>query len=227
MFDRIRKAFSKGAPEGETSSQLPNSPMSEWAATQGFGFTVEGHGKGVSLQGRIGSRPWRMQVGPPARSYIEGEELRARAELGLDESVAVLVINRPLKEALEKQAYQMYTDSLQTSVDGTMPEEMRWLAMFDEVGWDALPPEFWKRFSVLTDDRKNAMAWVDPELARAILAFQPAGAPKNVPFLLLLLNGKAYLRMEYTPAELGTLQQASQVFIGACESALGCFPRKS
>lgn len=226
MFDRIRKAFSKDSPEGATGSQLPNSPMSEWAATQGFGFVVEGQGQGVSLQGRIRGKQWRMQVGPPARNYIQGEEVRARAELGIDETVAVLVINRPLKEALEKQAYQMYTDSLQTSVDGTMPEEMRWLAMFDEVGWDALPPEFWRRFSVLTDDRRNALAWVDPQLARTILAFQPAGVPADVPFLLLLLNGKGYLRMEYTPAELGTLQQASQVFISACESALAAFPRK-
>ena len=67
-------------------------------------------------QGRAASR-WRLQLGRPTRDYIRGEELRARAELGIDDDVAVLVMNRPLKEALEKQAYQMYTDSLQTSVD--------------------------------------------------------------------------------------------------------------
>ena len=45
-------------------------------------------------------------------------------------------MNRPLKESLEKQAYQIYTDQLQTSVDPNLPEEMRWLAMYDEVGWE-------------------------------------------------------------------------------------------
>ena len=38
--------------------------------------------------------------------------------------------------------------------------------------------------------------------------------------MLLLLRGKAYLRMEYTPAELSTLQHAALIFTSACECAL-------
>ena len=122
---------------------MPHGPVSEWAGTQGFAFSVDGNGQGIALEGKVSGKPWRLQLGRPTRNYILGEEVRARAELGIPEDIAVLVMNRPLKEALEKRAYQIYTDDLQTSVDSTLPEEMRWLAMFNEVGWDGLPAAFW------------------------------------------------------------------------------------
>jgi hypothetical protein len=224
MFDRIKKAFSRGPKEAGASvtphSQLAQGPVSEWAATQGFAFTVDGTGHGVTLEGEVKGKRWRLQLGSPSRQYIRGEEVRARAELDIDGDVAVLVMNRPLKEALEKQAYQMYTDSLQTSADPRLPEEMRWLAMYDEVGWDALPRAFWGRFSVLTDQRENAVAWIDPALARLMLDWPQPPASAEVPFMMMLLRGKAYLRMEYTPADLATLQHAALIFTSACECAI-------
>lgn len=229
MFDRIKKAFSKPATQDSPAREGPASraahgPVSEWASTQGFAFSVEGKGQGIALEGSVSGKPWRLQLGRPTRNYILGEEVRARAELGVHEDVAVLVMNRPLKEALEKKAYQLYTDQLQTSADPNLPEEMRWLAMFDEVGWEGLPSAFWTRFSVLTDHRDNALAWVDPALAQLMLDWpEPAPSPE-VPFMILLLRGKAYLRMEYSPADLATLQHAARIFTTCCESALGGLP---
>ncbi len=221
MFDRIKKALSKEAkPPEAPSSQLPHSPVSEWAQTQGFGFSVIGHGHEIALEGKVGNKPWRLQLGRPTRNYILGEEVRARAELDIDDDAAVLVMNRPLREALEKKAYAIYTDQLQTSVDSNLPEEMRWLSMFDEVGWDSLPKAFWERYSVLTDRREHALAWVDPTLAKLLMQWPTPGPSAEVPFMILLLRGKAYLRMEYSPAELSTLQHAALIFTNACESAL-------
>src|SRR5438132_695482 len=108
MFERIRKALSrapKETPEGPPSSMLAHGPVSEWAGTQGFAFSVDGTGQEIALEGKVGGKPWRIQLGRPTRNYILGEEVRARCELGISEDVAVLVINRPLKEALEKRAY--------------------------------------------------------------------------------------------------------------------------
>lgn len=228
MFDRLKKAFSRPAKDkGEAAapnSQLGFGPVSEWAATRGFGFTVDGTGHGVALEGDVRGKPWRLQLGSPSRHYIRGEELRARAELGFDEDVSVLVMNRPLKEALEKQAYQMYTESLQTSADPRLPEEMRWLAMYDEVGWDDLPREFWGRYGILSDRRESAIGWMDPALARLMLEWPEPGPSAEVPFMMLLLRGKAYLRMEYTPADLATLQHAALIFTSACERALSGLP---
>ena len=227
MFDRIKKAFVKEAkPSEATPSMMHAGPVSEWAATQGFGFSVDDTGQNIALEGKVGGRPWRLQLGRPSRNYIFGEEVRARAELGVDENAAVLVMNRPLKEALEKRAYDIYTNTLQTSVDSTLPEEMRWLAMYDEVGWESLSNNFWSRLSVLTDNRESALAWIDAEFADLMTKWPAPGPSPEVPFMVLLLNGKAYLRMEYTPADLSTLQHAARIFTSACESALGAFGKK-
>ena len=226
MFDRIKKAFGKEAKPESPPSAMHAGPVSEWAATQGFGFSIDDTGQNIALEGKVGGRPWKLVLGKPTRNYIFGEEVRGRAELGIDEGVAVLVMNRPLKEALEKRAYEVYTNDLQTSVDSSMPEEMRWLAMFDEVGWESLPEPFWSRLAILTDRKEAALAWIDPPLAELMMNW-PSPAPSGeVPFILLLLNGKGYLRMEHTPAELVTLQHAARIFTSACESAQAAFRKK-
>ncbi len=228
MFELFKKAFSIGAKdEGETiapDSRMAHGPVSEWATARGLGFSVDPDGTSVSLEGKVKGRPWRLQVGNASRAYIHGAELRARAELGIHDDVSVLVINRPLKDALEKQAFSMYTDSLQTSVDSRMPEEMRWLAMYDEVGWEGLPKPFWARYAVLTDKRDYAIEWINATLAAQLLDWPSPGPGPEVPFLILMLSGKAYLRMEYSPASMPTLEHASRIFTTACEAALVSLP---
>lgn len=231
MFDRIRKAFSRDAATGRAAdeTQVPGTrvaegPLSEWAATQGFGFSADSASSNVALEGKVRGKRWRMEMGKPAREFIRGKELRARAQLGIDEDLAVLVMSRPLRESLEKKAFQLYTDPLQTSADPNLPEEMRWLSMFDELAWDSLSEDFWRRYSVLSDSREAALAWIDPQLAQVMLDWPQPAPSAEVPFMILLLRGKAYLRMEYTPANTATMQHAAVIFTRACESALSAFP---
>ena len=226
MFERIKKAFSRASREDDKDtvgppSQLAAGAMSEWASTRGFGFSSSENGGNLGLEGKIRGRRWRMELGRPTRNLIRGEELRGRAELGVDEDAAVLVLNRTLKDALDKQAYSIYTDHLQTSVDPNLPEEMRWLAMYDEVGWEELPQAFWDRFAVLADRRENALAWIDATLAAALLDWPKPGPTAETPFMLMLLRGNGYMRMEYQPPNMATLQHAALIFTTACENALG------
>lgn len=58
---------------------------------------------------------------------------------------AVLIVNRPLTEPLEKRAYQMYIDNLHTTADQSLPEEMRWPSIDAQAGWDSLPCKFSSR----------------------------------------------------------------------------------
>ncbi|MES2936752.1 MAG: hypothetical protein V4864_03650 [Pseudomonadota bacterium] len=230
MFNRIKKAFSRPAKEeGEavTPSQLAHGPMSEWAGTQGFALSLHGDGQTVALEGKVGGRQWRMEAGRPTRNYIRGEELRARADLRLAHEPSLMVINRPLKSALERRAYATLTDTLRTTSTPDLPEEMRWLAMYEEMAWDSLPEPFWERYAVIGDSREDAAAWVDTALAAALTGW-PAPVPSaEVPFLLLLARGKAYLRMEHAPPDMGTLQHALQVFTTSCESALAAFSSRA
>lgn len=226
MFDRIRKALSRDprpvdAPAVSSSPQPPLGPVSEWAASQGFGVSRLGGGQGIAIDGKVGGKPWHMELGKPTRNYILGEELRARAELGLPDDRAVLVMNRPLKEALEKKAYSMITDTLQTTADPNLPEEMRWIAMYDEFGWEELPEAFWSRYAVLADSREHAQAWIDASLARRMLDWPQPAPSAEVPFLLLITRGKAYLRMEHQGEDTQAVQHAALVFLEACEAALG------
>ena len=227
MFDRLRKAFQRGTREreGPASTQSPPDPVSEWAASRGMSFSMAPLGHTAMMQGEVGGHPWRMELGKPNRDYIAGEELRARAELDLFDELGAMIINRPLKDALERRAYSMITDTLQTTADARLPEEMRWLAMYDEIGWEDAPPRFWDSYAVLAGRREHALAWVDGALIDLILGW-PAPAPgPQVPFLVSLVRGKCYLRMQYQPAVTSTLDHATQVFTAACESALGAFRR--
>lgn len=226
MFDRLKKAFLKEAkPEGPPS-QLTAGPVSEWASQNGITMTSAAPGKGPSMEGKVGGKPWRLEVGKPSRNYILGEELRARGVLGITDDLAAMVMSRPLKDALEKKAYSMITDSLQTTADPNLPEEMRWLAMYDEVGWETLPPAFWKRYAILADKREHALAWMDGNLAELLMAWPDPAPSAEVPFIVALMRGKCYLRMEFLPADHSTLEHAAKIFTAACEGALNAFPQE-
>jgi hypothetical protein len=223
MFDRLKKVFNNTAKPKANQSALPAGRLDavgEWAKAEGFFYTGFGEGKGFSVAGEVGNKPWKLERGRSSRDYIHGDELRARAELKVNDHAAVLIMNRSLKEALEKRAYEMYTDTLQTTADPSLPEEMRWLAMYPEAGWDSLSSSFWKRYAVLADQREHAQAWLTQDLADLLMSWPAPGLDPQVPVILMLLRGKGYLRMQYTPADMPTLQHATKIFNSSCESAL-------
>jgi hypothetical protein len=226
MFDRLKKALSRDKDSDGPPSQITRGPASEWAASRGMGLPSKPSAANVVGQGKVKGRSWRMEVGKPSRNYISLEELRGRAELGAGEDVALMVLNRPLKESLEKQAYSMITDTLQTTADPNLPEEMRWLAMYDEVGWDGLPPAFWERYAVLADKREHALAWLDAGLAKLLLDWPVPAPAKDVPFMVVLLRGKCYLRMQHQAGTGKTDEHAAAIFVAACENAITAFEGK-
>jgi hypothetical protein len=218
MFERLKKVSISAKTALQNAAR--QDAVAAWASSQGFLLAASGDGKGFSLTGAVGSKPWRLECGRSSRDYILGEELRARAELKLDGARSVLIMSRPLKEMLEKRAYGIYTDTLQTTADPSLTEEMRWLALYPEVGWNGLPKAFWDRYAVLADQRSHAIGWVDLALAGLLLSWPEPAADAQLPFMLMLLRGKAYLRMQHTPDDLPMLQHATLIFHAACNLAL-------
>ncbi|NJS36084.1 MAG: hypothetical protein HC765_06025 [Brachymonas sp.] len=180
-----------------------------------------GSGKGFRLDGQLKGRPWRIEQGKPSRDFIQGLELRARGEMNVREDVAVMIMSRSLKNELDKRAFALYTDTLQTQVDPHLPEEMRWLSMYEEVGWESLGEPFLNHYAILADERENAIAWINLALIQSLMAW-PSTQP-DVPCVLMVLRGKVYLRMQITEGDLVTAEHASRVFTTACELALDAF----
>ena len=219
MFDRLKKVFARARPDSQ-QIPVPLDAVSEWAGTQGFGYSGQGTGQGFVLTGKVRGKAWKLESGASSRDYIHGGELRARADLGIHPDAAVLIMNHALKELLEKRAYEIYTDTLQTTAEPSLLEEMRWLAMYQEVGWTGMVPEFWERYTVLADEREHALAWIDNNLAELLLSWPTPGPDAQTPFILMLLRGKAYLRMQHNPADIATLQHAAVIYTSACDAAL-------
>jgi hypothetical protein len=229
MFEFIKNAFDFGSiPKADKATKSPilpgaslspSSKVSEWASMQGLGFSQRTDGRGgYQMDGKIGDKPWRMEQGKPSRDFIKNSELRARAELGIRDSVAVMVMNRQLKNDLDKRAFALYTDSLQTIADPNLPEEMRWLSIYEEMGWESLGQAFLNNYAILAEERETAMAWISPELVNLLMAW-PDYNPAT-PKILMILRGKAYLRMQYTEGDIPTMEHATTVFTTACELAL-------
>lgn len=231
MFEKLKNALGlgdsrktkvAGVAAQPNAQPVPPGELSQWASTQGLNFSKRSDGRGgYQLDGMVGDRPWKIEQGKSSRDFIKGLELRARAELGIRESVSVMVISRKLKNDLDKRAFAQYTDTLQTIADTSLPEEMRWLSIYEEVGWESLGQDFLDNYAILADQRNHAMAWVTQELVDRLMAW-PTPDPE-IPKILMLLRGKAYLRMQYTKGDLPTLDHATGVFTTACELALSRF----
>ncbi len=202
---------------GDPNSQFGK--ISQWASMQGMSATELG--KGYSMEGKIDDKPWRLEQGKPSRDFIKGLELRVRGEMGLREDVAVMVMTRSLKNELDRRAFSLYTDTLQTQIDPNLPEEMRWLAMYEEVGWESLGEVFLDQYAILADDRENAIAWLSPELAGQLLAWPSSAA--EVPLVLMVLRGKVYLRMQISEGDIPTLEHATRVFTTAADAGIAAF----
>jgi hypothetical protein len=106
-------------------------------------------------------------------------------------------------------------------------EEMRWLALYPQVGWENLPDAFWNRYAVMTSHRAHAMRWVTPQLAALLTSWPELTSDADVPFILMVMRGKAHLKMQLTPADANTLDHIGQVFMTAAQSALDVFSDKS
>jgi hypothetical protein len=228
MFDRLRRAFTP--TRGAAARPVTNKEVARWAASQQIAIVpqaTEGH---FDLGGDVAGHPWRLECGAPTRDYVRGLELRGRADVGADPDAAVMVLNRSLLEALEGTAYNAITDTLQTTVSASLPEEIRWLAMYEEMAWPGLPASFRRHFAVVAERIEMAQRWVHAPVVSQLLNIlegEHSAARAQSPLVLMLVRGKVYLRMEHTQRSLPEIAQATQMLWMAAQSALQNLPPMS
>jgi hypothetical protein len=186
MLDGLKRLFSRAPAPGREWDEL-----ADWASARQFQFKpVRGEEGGFIVEGRLGALPWRLEWGPSQRPYVEGAELRLRAELGLPSDLQVLLLDRPLQEAMEKAMFDQYVESVQTQIDNQTPPEMRWLVMYGKLAGPELGA-LRERFAAVTPAKPWLRAWIDGPLTTALLA---APLVDGQPLALMVSRGRLTLR---------------------------------
>jgi hypothetical protein len=233
-------AFKRWMGRDERPAAVDWSDTIDWAASRGLAFRRERDDRGFVVEGRAGAYRWRLEWGPPQRSYLEGRELRLRCELGLPRDLQMLLVSRELAETLEREVFNRFTEQAQTEVDLDLPEEMRWLALYRRASlsaWKGLRPSL----EAVSAVPGTVEAWLDDaafvEALEKALEPQPAEGPRADararplrPLVLMTLRGRLYLRTELAEPHRPTLDAVRALFetaigrLDAARAALGQRP---
>jgi hypothetical protein len=191
MFDLLKNALNRPPKAGSLDDSLVQWANERLLSHMGM------VGGAYALGGRLLDRPFRAECLASSRPYIAGMELMAKSDLGLTSAVNVILMNRALKRQFESQAQAHYadvTDTLKTTAKA-LPEEVRWLSLYRDAGWDGPPPAFWARYAVLTDTPEVAKHWVDGDTVDQLKDWPMEVGPET-PVLFMLSRGKTYLRLQ-------------------------------
>ncbi len=213
MFEAIKRWMSAEPPGPDWAG------VAAWAKEHQYGFKRAKDNEGFVIDGTFGDSPWRLEWGPPQRSYITTQELRIRMELHLPSDLQMLLLSRPLMEMLEGETFDRYTQSTQTQIDLSTPEEMRWLAMFPKSTL-MLPKGVRTHFGTVASNPKAAIAWVDTVVAAQLELAAQSWLRDAPPFLLMTLRGRLYLRLQLDPPEPSAVAGAVALFDVAAQSAM-------
>ncbi len=177
--------------------------LAAWAKAEGHAFKhVTGRKPGYVVETKRG---WRAEWGASQRSlYIHGQELRFRSESSMPHDVQMVMLTRALAQTLETDVFSRYTNDMQTQIDNSLPDEMRWLAMHPQVDTPQ-SPLLAKRFVILSNSVEVSQLWLDTTL---IKAFEEAATTWWTDSLMLIITvnrGMLTFRMggdEINPAQL-------------------------
>lgn len=213
MLDNIKRWI------GRESSDSPWAEASKWAKKSDYAFRGTKEADGFVVEGAFASRPWRMEYGPPQRTYLEGRELRLRMDLGLPPLMQMVVMTKRLMEVLERETFERYTEGMQTQIDVSTPEEMRWLAMFPKFSVP-LQRDLRQRFGAVASDTDIAAAWFDAALTDALEAAAKSFLAEQPPFVMMTLRGRVYVRLQMPELNARVLPQSVALLDAAAHAAL-------
>jgi hypothetical protein len=209
MLDGLKRLFTgPGAPTDEWEG------ISPWASSRQYTFRVV-QNEGFVVDGKLGTTAWRLEWGPSQRPYIQGHELRIRAELGLPAELQALVMNRALQEKMEKDVFDQYVEGVQTRIDNQTPPEMRWLVMYSKVSGNDMP-DLRDRYIALASSKIWLTHWLQGPLTQAFSALR---VDAETPVVLMIGRGRLMLRTALKDADLAPIQAWLRLFETALREA--------
>lgn len=208
MLHALRRLLRGGAP-------VPAWPdAQDWAETRGAVLRRTRDGRGFVVEGRYEDRPWRLEWGPAQRDYLVGHELRLRMDLALPPELQMLVVGKDLMRALESEAYARCTDHLQTQIDHSSPEEVRWIVMFPKMSLRAYPA-LHGRFGAVSSSLPALGAWLRGPLSDALARQAPKLLGPRQRFVLMTMRNRVQLRLQAPEPAADVLQSALDLFLAA------------
>ena len=199
MVNLLRRWFGASRGDGQPD-------VADWARRAGHRYARSREGSGFVVEPASGALPWRLEWGAAQRQYIDGPELRLRAELGVATDLQMLVMTRPLMVRLEQQVFEDFTQGNQTRMGDDTPEEMRWLVLYPKVPRAELGL-LRERFAALSNLPRAAPMWLDGPLAQQLEA-SSTWLAEGQPLLLVVHRGRLTLRMQQPQPTLAVLQAA-------------------
>ena len=210
MLDGLKRWISgKHAPTGTGWDDV-----ALWAEQRQYPFRSV-PGEGFVIDGRAAGTDWRLEWGPSQRNYVQGAELRLRAELPVSSGLQLVVMNRTLQEVMEKDMFEQAVESVQTRIDNETPPESRWLVMFPKLpGADmgALRANFVAVSSV----RTWLALWLQGPLSSALVA---TVADPATPVVLMVGRGRLTWRTALLTPDVASLQPWLRLFETAIREA--------
>ena len=186
-----------------------------WADGAGHRFAVGRGGEGFVVESQTAGATFRIEWGPSQRNYIEGQELRVRADVGPATDVQMLVATRQLMERLEHDVFEQYTEGTETRIDDQTPEEMRWVVLYPQVPGKVLGA-LRDRFGLLSNRPRASTLWLEEGLAGP-LAKSMAWHDPAVPMVLVVQRGRFVLRLPLAEPRVAVLDGA--LFLGLAAAA--------
>jgi hypothetical protein len=207
MLGKIRQWMGGGA---SASAGTEQKVLATWAKEAGHTIkTVSGAAGGAVITTHWG---WRVEWGPSQRPYIKGQELRFRHELGVPPDVQMLLITRTMAHILESDVFDSFTDAMQTRIDNTLPDEMRWLAMHTKVSIPA-PSLLARRFLLISNADAFASQWLQSGMAEPLEEAAAAWWTDPMPMVMTLNRGILTIRMDGNDVSMSQLRTVSDLFV--------------
>ncbi|TXI98107.1 MAG: hypothetical protein E6Q31_09555 [Aquabacterium sp.] len=205
MFDALKRLIDPDHVESEDARVLQS-----WAKAEGHAFkhVKDKAGGGHVVEAAAG---WRAEWGNSQRPYITGKELRFRCDTGIPGDVQLILLSKVLAQTLESDVFSRFTNAMQTQIDNTLPDEMRWLAMHPHVH---LPDGtvLARRFSLFANAEPVTTHWLDPETVQALEEAVTSWWSDTLVLVVTLNRGILTARMAGQPIAMAQLKLVSALF---------------
>ena len=201
--------------------------LEDWAHLRGDELKQVRGQAGFVLANAFHGRAMRIECGRSQRDYIPANELRLRYELGLGKHCEMLLLSRSLAESLEKRTFESLTNHQQTEVTAALPEEARWLALFDRVDLGGLPTPVARQFIAVAGQPALGRQWLEGEMASRLARAAGRWLAADVPLVIMTLRGRLYVRTEAQHLDQALLDGLRGVADAAALSALQLQPRRA